>query len=165
MRKSRLGEKGIIRPSNMKKITKRQLKCIKLYLGIEIDKNYPKTKDNAYQSYIASGYKNTKNAYKSAHVLFNKPYINQEVSRLIEIENSKLRITKEQAILEARKEYEKAINPSERKYWHSIWLELSGYLIDKSEVISHSTVDQKIEYTSDDIANKTREALRAICTN
>lgn len=133
----------------MLKMNRKQKKFIRSYL----DKTNPKTYNHATNSALEAGYSDSRAASQGCELL-KLPSIKEEIARYDKEEASKYSNTKQEAIIEARKNYEESKTHTEKKYWYDLWVDLQSWKIQKQEV-TNNNYDMTTERN-----NKVNEALR-----
>ena len=94
---------------------------------------------NQRASAIKAGYA-LKNASKQGHELMLKPEVQERIKQFTDNRENKAQRTKDEAILEARKNYESSDKHMEKKYWYDMWVNLQGWLVQKTENINKTEI-------------------------
>ena len=97
-----------------------------------------------------------KNPKQVAHKILKVPAVMAEIDRRRALDRAESKKTKEDAISEARANYELTTDARMKKFWYEMWVNLQGWLVQKTE----STA--KVEYSKaeeEQIDKVVREAL------
>lgn len=132
------------------KLNPKQLSFIDFYLDPTKD-----TYGNGKASALAAGY-SMKNPKQVAHKILKVPAVMAEIDRRRALDRAESKKTKEDAISEARANYELTTDARMKKFWYEMWVNLQGWLVQKTE----STA--KVEYSKaeeEQIDKVVREAL------
>ena len=110
---------------------------------------------NATQSALKAGY-SQRTAYSIGARLLKHAEIMDKIEQIESDRDKRYKVSKEDAIVEARKNYGEAKTDSMKKYWHDKWVKLQGWEVQKQEIIQ----DIHIEKQQDFIDNRIRNALK-----
>lgn len=113
-----------------------------VFIRYFLDKSNRETHGNASKSAEAAGYTKKYSNIMGSRI-FNRPRVAKEIKRRQDEEEKKYEIGKEEAIKEARMEYLNSKSPSDKKYFHNVWLQMQGWLVQKIENKNEITVKQE----------------------
>jgi len=121
----------------------------RLFVIAYTDPTSTNTYQNATQSAIKAGYSERNSASQGCKML-KKPIVAQEITAIYKEAREKYALTKEEAIIEARKNYESATAHGERKYWYDLWVDLQSWKVQKTEnftTVQEFSQDESEYYT------------------
>lgn len=127
-----------------------------LFVQYYLNKTDLETYHNATKSAQKAGY-SLKTAYSTGSRLLKEAEIKALIDNSNLNDEEKYRISKEQAIVEARKNFEEASTPGMKKFWWEQWAGLQGWDVKKFENKNTQEVTVK---TQEQIAETVRKQLQ-----
>ena len=121
----------------------------KLFIEYYTDRTNKQTCGRGKAAALKAGYNESRAASQASNLL-KIPAISQQIATIEKEGKERYQATKDQAILEARENYEHATTHTEKKYWYDMWVDLQSWKVQRSETtatINEFTSDESDYYT------------------